>query len=127
MRTSTHRTALVGLALLPVALAAARPAAAAAPTVRVPQLTAAPGAVQPGDAVTLAGRGFPRNADIVLMAGPPQGDAHRIGSAHTGRRGRFVAAIRIRRPSDPGRFVARACHDGCRVEASVPFRIVAAR
>jgi hypothetical protein len=99
-----------------------RPATAAAV---VPQLTAEPVEVVPGGTLVLRGRGFPRNARVVLLAGPPRAEAERIGGAVTGRRGGFRAEIRIRLPSDAGRFVALACHDECRVKASARFRIVA--
>lgn len=90
-----------------------------------PRLTLESQAVAPGEALVLEGRGFPRNARIALLAGPPDGEAQRIGGAQTGRRGVFTATIRIREQADPGRFVALACHDACRVKASVRFRIVA--
>lgn len=90
-----------------------------------PSLTAEPQATAPGDTLVLRGRGFPRNAQIELLAGPPGGDAQRIGGAQTGRRGVFTARIRIRPRSDAGRFVALACHDACRVKASARFSILA--
>ncbi|HMJ01711.1 MAG TPA: hypothetical protein VK506_02145 [Conexibacter sp.] len=97
----------------------------AAATAADPRLTAEPLAVAPGATIVLRGRGFPRNADIVLRAGPPHSEAVRIGSARTGRRGAFTAPIRIRLRASPGRFVALACHEGCTVKASTAFRIVA--
>ena len=120
-------TALAALALLPVATVAVAQPASAPPShaaARTPQLTADATTVQPGEAITLTGRGFPRNARLALLAGPPHEDAERIGSAQTGRRGRFVATIRIRERSSAGAFVASACFDACRVKASVRFRIV---
>lgn len=123
----TRRPALIPLLL--VATIGTAAAASAAPsgsrtTARAPQLTATPAAVQPGGTVTLAGRGFPPNADVALLAGPPRSEASRIGSARTGLRGRFTATIRIRPRAAAGRFVALACHDGCRLKASARFRIV---
>jgi len=115
-------TALVALALVPAtAVAAVSPRHAAAPT---PRLTADPVAVHPGEAVTLQGSGFPPNVHIALMAGPPHAEATRIGGAQTGRRGRFLAKIRIRSRSSAGAFVALACHDRCRVKASARFRVL---
>ena len=123
MTASTRAIALVGLALLPVASAAtAQPASRSA--ARTPQLSADPRAVQPGATLTLEGSGFPRNAHIALLAGPPHAEASRIGGARTGSRGRFVATIHIREHADAGRLVALACVDACRVKASARFRIV---
>jgi hypothetical protein len=80
--------------------------------------------VKPGETLRLTGRGFPRNAHLALMAGPPNGEATRIGGAQTGRRGSFTAKILIRARSSAGAFVALACFDGCGVKASARFRIV---
>jgi hypothetical protein len=127
MTAPKRATVLAVLALLPAAaVAAARTAAPAAGAgARIPELTAAPRAVQPGGTLTLEGRGFPRSVHVALLAGPPHGDAVRIGGAQTGRRGHFVATIHIRARADGGVLVARACHDGCSVTASARFRIVA--
>jgi len=125
--TPLRRTGLVALALLPAAsVAVAQPSAAPLSQVaeRTPQLTADTTAVKPGETLTLTGRGFPRNARLALLAGPPSGDTQRIGGAQTGRRGVFTAKIRIRARSSAGAFVAQACFDGCRVKASARFRIV---
>ncbi|HEX7291495.1 MAG TPA: hypothetical protein VF250_10255 [Conexibacter sp.] len=126
--TPLHCTALAALLLLPAAtVAVAQPNDAPRVQVaeRTPQLTADATAVQPGETLTLVGHGFPRNAHLALLAGPPKADAERIGGAQTGRRGSFTATIRIRARSSPGALVARACFDGCRVKASARFRIVA--
>lgn len=90
-----------------------------------PQLTADQVVVKPGGALAVRGSGFPRQVRLTLLAGAPHHPATRIGSATTGRRGRFVATIRIRVRSAAGTFVASACSDRCRVRASVRFRIVA--
>lgn len=127
MTASIPRTALVACLLtLPVAaVAGARPAApSSSPAARTPQLTADPTAVQAGETLTLQGTGFPSNAHVTLLAGPPNAEATRIGGASTGRRGRFTATIRIRPRSDASAMVALACHDACRVKASARFRIV---
>jgi hypothetical protein len=126
--TPLRCTALAALVLLPAAtVATARPATppARAAAAHAPELTAEPAAVQPGETLTLEGRGFPRNAHLALLAGPPGTEGERIGGAQTGRRGRFVATIRIRKPASAGTFVALACFDACRVKASARFRIVA--
>jgi hypothetical protein len=124
--TPLRCTALAALVLLPAAtVATARPAAPPAhAAARAPQLTAEPDAVQPGETLTLEGRGFPRNVHLALLAGPRGTEGERIGGAQTGRRGRFVATIRIRKPATAGAFVAQACFDACRVKASARFRIV---
>jgi hypothetical protein len=116
--------ALVGVGAPTLVLAAPRARAPNARGPSGPRLTAEPFAVRPGDTLVLRGRGFPKRAEIALFVGPP-GDSTRIGGAQTGTRGRFVASIRIRRPSDPDRYLLRACHDGCRVTAIARFRIVA--
>lgn len=125
MRASLRSTTLVALVLAVAAAVSAShpgpsPAHAAA---RVPQLTATPASVRPGETVTLHGSGFPRNAHVALLAGPPHADATRIGGARTGLRGGFVATIHIRAHAAAGRVVALACLDGCRVKASARFRI----
>jgi hypothetical protein len=113
------------LLLALVLLVPAGDVAASRAGAHVPQLTAEPSAVAAGSRLTLVGRGFPRNVHIALMAGPPQSEATRIGGATTGLRGRFSATIHIRPQASAGRFVALACHDGCRIKASTTFRIVA--
>jgi hypothetical protein len=120
-------TALAALVLLPganAALAQASPAPRSHVAERTPTLTADPTAVKPGETLTLVGSGFPPNARLALLAGPPHGEAQRIGGAQTGLRGRFVAKIRIRVRSSAGPLIALACFDACRVSASARFRIV---
>jgi hypothetical protein len=125
--TPLRCTALAALALLPAATIAvaqspAAPRAKAAE--RTPTLTADAATVKPGETLTLKGRGFPSNAHLSLLAGPPDADAKRIGGAQTGRRGTFTARIRIREHSTAAAVVARACFDACNVRASARFRIV---
>lgn len=124
--TPLRCTALATLVLLPAAtIAVAQPASPRShATERSPRLTADSATVKPGETLTLTGRGFPRNAHLALLAGAPDGDAKRIGGAHTGQRGTFVAKIQIRARSSAGAFVARACFDACNVKASARFRIV---
>ena len=125
--TPLRCTALAALALLPVAtVALAQPVSAPQSHVaeRTPQLTADRTAVKPGETLTLRGHGFPHNAHLALMAGPPDGEAERIGGAQTGRRGSFTAKIQVRARSSAGPFVALACFGGCGVKASTRFRIV---
>jgi hypothetical protein len=123
MTATLRRTALISLLLIPAA-GLATAAAAQAPA-GGPQLSAAPSAVEAGTALTLQGRGFPRNVHVALMAKPPRGEAFRIGGALTGLRGRFTATIHIRPRSTPGALTALACFDTCRVKATAQFRIVA--
>jgi len=125
--TPLRCTALAALALLPAATAAlAQPASApeSQAAERTPELTAGSATVRPGETLTLTGRGFPRNARLALLAGRPNAEAQQIGDAQTGRRGSFVAKIRIRAHSSADTLVARACFDACRVKASARFRIV---
>jgi hypothetical protein len=124
MTASMRRTAIIPLLAL-LSTAGIGAAQAAQPSTPRPQLTADPLAVQAGTTVRLQGRGFPRNVHIALLAGPPHGEATRIGGASTGRRGRFTATIHIRPQSSPAAFVALACFDACRVKATAQFRIVA--
>jgi hypothetical protein len=126
MTVRTRRTTLVALCIPAItALGAAAYAAAPRTGTSVPKLTADRVAVEPGGTLTLEGTGFPRNAHLALMAGPPHGASTRIGGAETGKGGRFVATIHVRPHSSAGAFVALACHDSCRVKASARFRIVA--
>src|SRR5689334_2552364 len=125
--TPLRCAALTALSLLPVAtIAVAQSTAAPLSHVaeRTPTLTVDPPAVRPGDTLTLTGRGFPRNAQLTLLAGKPGEQGKQIGSAHTGRRGTFTATIRIRANSSAAALVARACFDACRVKAGARFRIV---
>jgi len=125
--TPLRCTALAALALLPaatIAVAQSTAAPRAGASARAPQLTAASATVKPGETLTLTGRGFPRNAQLVLLAGRRDGAAKRIGRAQTGRRGSFTAKIRIRDDSTAAAMVARACFNACSVQASARFRIV---
>lgn len=106
-----------------VAGAASAPAAQRPAAQRGPQLVAEPAVVVPGETVVLRGRGFPRSVQVTLLAGPPHGEAVRIGSAQTGRGGGFTASVQVRDPSDAARLVVLACHDSCRVKARAQFRI----
>ena len=81
--------------------------------------------MEAGTALTLEGRGFPRNVHVALMAKPAHGETIRIGGALTGLRGRFTATIHIRPRSTPGALTALACFDACRVKATTQFRILA--
>jgi hypothetical protein len=119
------RTMVVAVVLLAVALGAGWADAGRSQAASgAPQLSAEPADVAPGETLVLSGRGFPRNAHIALLAGPPGSEAVRIGGAQTGRRGAFTARIRIRPRAAAGRLVALACVDQCRVKASARFRIV---
>jgi hypothetical protein len=89
-----------------------------------PHLHASPARVERGGTVVLHGRGFPANVHVVLRATPPGKRSVRIGEAHTGRRGGFVAPVAIDARAALGRYVAAACHDRCRVKATVVFRVL---
>lgn len=126
MRASTQRGRIVALAAATTVAAATQALGAGTPTIAsAPRLTAVPAVVRPGGMLTLRGSGFPRATRLTLLAAPPHRRAVRIGSAVTGSRGGFPAAIRIRSRSAPGSFVATACSARCRVKASARFRIAA--
>jgi hypothetical protein len=126
--TSTGRSRAprrIALALgLIACLIAAIAASAVAQRHAGPRLHATPARVAQGGTIVLHGRGFPANAHIVLRATPPGRRAHRIGEAQTGLRGGFVAPIAIDDDAAPGAYVAAACHDRCRVKATVGFRVL---
>lgn len=111
--------------LVSAAAAVGTAGARVAPPTAGPRLAAEPAQVRPGEMLVLRGHGFPRRADVTLLAGPPGSEAERIGGARTGRGGGFTATIRIRAQSSAGRYVVLACHDACVVKASAHFRIVA--
>lgn len=89
-----------------------------------PSLQATHAQILPGGTLVLHGTGFPQSAHVTLRAARPDGDANRIGSADTGRRGGFVARVKINANVPPGRYVATACHDRCRVKATTTFRVL---
>lgn len=116
-----RRCALLVVILL---IASGGAMALAAPQATRPKLTVERAHVQTGGTVTLHGNGFPRRAGIVLLATPPHGNATQIGTARTGVHGGFAAPIRIDAHAAPGIYVATACHDDCRLTASVRFRVL---
>lgn len=122
-RSRAPRSIALALGLIVCAIAALA-AGAVAKRHAAPRLHATPARVAPGGTVVLYGRGFPANAHIVLRATPPGGDSARIGEAHTGLRGGFVAPIEIDAGAAPGAYVAAACHDRCRLKATVQFRVL---
>lgn len=125
MRLMASRRAIGrALAVAAAALAAATAMAVTAHADRQPTLTAAIARVEAGGTLVLHGRGFPPDAHVTLRAGLPQAKTVRIGGAHTGRRGGFVARIAIHERAAAGRYVAMACHDRCRIKASTSFRVL---
>ncbi|HXE44158.1 MAG TPA: hypothetical protein VN635_03065 [Conexibacter sp.] len=124
MRERLPRLLPAALAIAALGACAAVAAAGAASSARTAQLTADRTTVRPGEQLELRGSGFPGNAHLTLLARSPHGPRARIGDAVTGSRGTFVATIRIRSRAAAGAVVALACHDACRVKASVGFRIV---
>ena len=126
MRGTTPRWLVVGLAVLTIgSFAAAQAVGSSRPSsAGTPRLVASPTAVRPGASLRLRGTGFPADARLALLVGPPHARASRIGSAVTGSTGSFVATIRIRARAAPGALVALACHDACRVKATARFRNV---
>lgn len=76
-----------------------------------------------GETLVVRGHGFPRDAHIVLRAGRDGRKTERIGDAETGRRGSFVAKIHIEADAVRGAYVAMACHDRCRIKATLLFHV----
>lgn len=116
-----RRCALLVVVLL---IASGGALAFAAPQSAGPKLAVESAHVQAGGTVVVHGNGFPRRADVVLLAAAPHVRAKQIGTARTGVHGGFVAPIRIDIHATPGVYVATACHDGCRLKASVRFRVL---
>lgn len=121
----TGRRASTGAALL---LGTTAALALAGPTVTGhgvagPVLLTDDARVTAGEALVVRGRGFPKNAHISLRAGRDGKGTSRIGSAETGRRGAFVARVRIDEDAHAGRYVAMACHDHCKVKATLHFHV----
>lgn len=114
-------------AAVTLVVAAAGTLAVAAPStsgqVAAAALTVDDARVPAGAVLVLRGGSFPRDAHIVLRAGRAGDETERIGRARTGRRGSFVAEVRIDADTPAGRYVAVACHDRCRTKASVQFRV----
>ena len=122
---SLRITRTVGATLALIALPGAAAGALAAPAdAPAPTLSAPDTRVAGGEVLLLRGRGFKADVHVTLLAGPTRPKAKRIGAARTGRRGGFVARVLIEADAAPGRYVAVACHDRCRSEATLSFRIV---
>ena len=101
--------------------------AVAAPSVRLAEnpavLTTEDAHITAGETLVVRGSGFPRNAHIALRAGRDGRKTARIGGAETGRRGSFVAEIRIEDDAVRGDYVAIACQDRCRIKATLLFHV----
>lgn len=96
--------------------------AIATPSVK-PALTAKDSHITAGETLVVRGQGFPRDSHIALRAGRDGRKTDRIGGAETGRRGSFVAEIRIEADAVRGDYVAIACHDRCRMKATLLFHV----
>jgi len=112
------------LALVATLALAAGALALAASAAQAPSLTVEDARVRGGEELVLRGRGFAPDVHVTLLAGRTRAGAKRIGAARTGRRGGFVARVEIEAGAKPGRYLAVACHDRCRSEATVRFRIL---
>jgi hypothetical protein len=118
MRSQRAMPVLLGSAVLMLALCAGAPAAGE------PSLTSADVRVPAGEVLVVRGRGFPADVHVTLLAGKRRAKVEPIGAARTGRRGGFVARITIERDAAAGRYLAVACHDRCRNEATLRFRVL---
>ncbi|MDO8210723.1 hypothetical protein [Conexibacter sp. CPCC 206217] len=119
---------VVAVVLAAVACTAA--VAVAAPAARraqAPTLEVRPRAATPGGRVVFYGSGFAPLARVVLLAGPSASATVKIGAARTDADGAFVAPIAIQRDVTPGRYVASACRQRCRVKATAMFRVLTPR
>ena len=94
------------------------PARAAAVHVRVD-----PASVPAGSVITAIGRGWPRDAGVELLIGPPASEAYHVNWARTTHAGTFRKRIRISSRTAAGRWVLLACRRSCRVKASASFRV----
>jgi len=124
-RSWTLAPVLASLLLGGAALAGAAPSAG--PAADEPVLTSEDTRVRGGEDLVLRGRGFEADVHVTLLAGPTRKKAKRIGAARTGRRGGFFARVAIEEGAEPGRYVAVACHDRCKAEATLSFRILRER
>lgn len=91
-----------------------------------PSLTARPRTAAPGGTVVLYGAGFPARRRVTLLANAPGGEPVPIGRATADGDGEFVAPIAIQRDVLPGRYLASACRQRCKVKATTSFRVRAA-
>ena len=87
-----------------------------------PQLTLKPKVVAPGGRLTFIGSGFRPNENVWLGVGPPQSEAFRWGSTRANRAGAFRKTFTVNRHVKPGRWIAIACQNGCRIKAGAFFR-----
>lgn len=94
------------------------PARTAAVQVRIEPTT-----VRAGGVITAIGRGWPRDAGVELLIGPPYSEAYHVNWARTTRAGTFRKRIRISSRTAAGRWVLLACRRSCRVKASASFRV----
>ena len=91
------------------------------------RLTLAPRVVAAGGRLTFIGRGFRPNQKVWLGVGPPQSEAVRWGTTRATRAGAFRRTFTVNRHVKPGRWVAIACQQGCRIKAGASFRTVLGR
>ena len=82
-----------------------------------------PTIVRAGSVITAIGRGWPRDAGVELLIGPPYSEAYHVNWARTTHAGTFRKRIRISSRTKAGRWVLLACRRSCRVKASASFRV----
>jgi len=110
--------ALVLLALAVPVAAGSPPARSAGVSVRV-----SPTVVHAGHVITVTGRGWPRNAGVELLIGPPYSEASHITWARTTHAGTFSKRIRIGSHTKAGRWVLLGCRRACRIKAAANYRV----
>ena len=106
------------LVLAAPAVAGPVPASTAGVSVRV-----APATVHAGHVITVTGRGWPRNAGVELLIGPPYREASHITWARTTSSGTFTKRVRIWSRMKAGRWVLLGCRRACRIKAAASFRV----
>lgn len=120
-----RRSAL--LALLVLVTVPLTSASAASNTHVHPKLRLQPTVVPAGGHLTFIGTGFRPDAKVWLGVGPPQSEARHWGSARTNQEGSFRKTLTVKPRIEPGRWVAIACQNGCRIKAGASFRVAPGR
>ncbi len=82
-----------------------------------------PAAVRAGHVITVTGRGWPRNAGVELLIGPPRSEASHGAWARTTSAGTFSKRVRLWSRMKAGRWVLLGCRRACRIKAAASFRV----
>lgn len=117
-RMKTRAIAALALTLALSATLVATSVAGHRPSVRV-----TPRTVDPGETLRVTGKGWPKRSKVALFIGVENGDADRVRTVRTSRRGGFRTRLRISREAEPGRYVILACQRGCRTKALRAFGV----